>query len=80
MKRLSRNKVTPIDTILDESGQLLDRNEDKLAHWRIHFEKVLNVDSNVSKDVLAGVMDNSDTEVADVTREEVEKAVVKLKR
>ena len=54
--------MTPIDTILDESGQLLDRNEDKLARWRRHFEKVLNVDSNVSKDVLAGVMvmDTSD--------------------
>ena len=79
MKRLSGNKVTPIDTILDESGQLLDRNEDKLARWRRHFEKVLNVDNDVSEEVLAGVVDNSDMEVTDVTREEVEKAVVKLK-
>ena len=31
MKRLSGNKVTPADTILDKSGQPLKRNEEKLA-------------------------------------------------
>ena len=44
MKRLNGSKVTPIDTILDESGQPLQRNEEKLARWQRHFEKVLNVD------------------------------------
>ena len=37
------------------------------------------MDNDVSEDVLAGVMDNSDTEVPDVIREEGKKAVVKLK-
>ena len=31
MKRLNGGEVTPIDTILDESGQPLQRNEEKLA-------------------------------------------------
>ena len=59
MKRLNGSKVTPIHIILDESGQPLQRNEEKLAHWRRHFEKVLNVDNAVSEEVLAGVMDNA---------------------
>ena len=37
------------------------------------------MDNDVSEDVLAGVMDNSDTEVPNVMREEGKKAVVKLK-
>ena len=70
MTRLSGNKVTLIDTIpRDKSGQPLDRNEDELACWRRHFEKVLNEDNNVSEGVLAGVMDKFNTELPDVIRE-----------
>ena len=78
-RRLSGNKVTPADTILDESGQPLQRNEEKLARWRRHFEKVLNIDNAVSEEVMAGIVDNADVETPDVTREEVEKAMTKLK-
>ena len=79
MKRLSGNKVTPADTILDESGQPLQRNEETLARWRRHFERVLNVDNLVSEEVMSGIMDNADVETPDVTKEEVEKAMMKLK-
>ena len=79
MKRLCGKKVTPADTILDESGQPLQRNEEKLARWRRHFKKVLNVDNAMSEEVMVGIMDNADVETPDVTREEVEKAMKKLK-
>ena len=78
MKRLSGNKVTPVDTILNKSGQMLQSNEEKLACWRRHFEKVLNVDNAVSEDVLAGMMVNANVYTPEVTREEVEKAMAKL--
>ena len=68
-----------IDTILDEAGQPLQRNEDKLARWRRHFEEVLNVDNAVCEDVLAKIMDNTDAETLEVAREEVERAVIKLR-
>ena len=55
----------------------MQRNEDKLARWRRHFEEVLNVNNAVGEDVLAKVMDNADAETPKVTREEVERAVVK---
>ena len=71
--------MTPADTILDESGQPLQRNEEKLARWRRHFEKVLNVDNAVSEEVMVGTMVNADVETQDVTREEVEKAMTMLK-
>ena len=79
IKRLSGKKVTPADTILDVSGQPLQRNEEKLARWRRHFKKVLNVDNAVSEEVMVGIMNNADVQTPDVTREEVEKAMMKLK-
>ena len=57
----------------------MQRNEKKLVYWRRHFEKVLNVDNAVSEEVMVGIMDNADVETPDVTREEVEKAMTKLK-
>ena len=77
MKRLTGNKVTPIDTILDEAGRPLQKIEDKLARWRRDFEEVLNVDNAVGEDVLAKVMDNTGADTLEVTREELERAVVK---
>ena len=71
--------MTLIETILDEAGRPLQRNEDKMAHWRRHFEEVLNVNNAVGEDVLAKVMDNTDAETLEVTREEVERAVLKLR-
>ena len=56
----------------------MQRNEEKLEHWRRHFEKVLNVDNAVSEEVMVGIMGNADVEKPDVTREEV-KAMTKLK-
>ena len=37
------------------------------------------MDNAVSEDVLAGEMDNANVDTPEVTREEVEKAMVKLK-
>ena len=40
MKRLTNSKVTPEGTILDERGNPLHTPEEKLAHWKRHFEGV----------------------------------------
>ena len=60
LKRLSGSKPRPADTILDEVGQPLQRNEDKLARWKRHFHDVLNVGNAVAAAVLAEVEDNGD--------------------
>ena len=78
LKRLSGSKTRPVDTILDEAGQPLQRKEDKLARWKRHFEQVLNVENAVTADVRAEVVDNGNLDTPDVTREEVAKAVKRL--
>ena len=78
MKQLANSRVTPADTILDEISQPLQKAEEKLAHWERHFESVLNVHSTVAEEALAGLVDHSQMEETEVTREEVEKAVGKL--
>ena len=47
MKQLTDNKVTPMSTILDESGQPLQKSEEKLEQCKSHFEKVWNVQNVV---------------------------------
>ena len=47
MKQLTDNRVIPMSTILDESGQPLQKSEEKLEWWKNHFEKVLNVQNVV---------------------------------
>ena len=42
MKQLINSRVTPADTILEEIGQPFQKAEEKLAHWKRHFESVLN--------------------------------------
>ena len=55
----------------------MQRNEDKLARWRRHFQDdiVLNVENVVADEVLAEVEDNGNADTPNVTREEVVKAV-----
>ena len=36
MKQLADNRVTPMNTILDESGQPLQKSEEKLEWWMSH--------------------------------------------
>lgn len=79
MQQLTNNRVTPADTILDEAGQPLQKANEKLAHWKRHFEGILNVQSTVAEDVLAGLVDHSQVDEPEVTREEVKKAVGKLR-
>ena len=79
LKRLNGSKVRPVETILDEAGQPLQRNEDKLARWKRHFEQVLNVENAVAADIVAEVVDNGSVDTPDVTREEVAKAVRRLR-
>ena len=78
LKRLSGSKSRPVDTILDEVGQPLQSNEDKLARWRRHFQDVLNVENAVAAEVMTEVEDNGDTDTPEVTREVVMKAVMRL--
>ena len=58
MKQLTNSKVTPADTILDETGQPLQKAEEKLARWSEHFKSVLNVQSTVAEEALAGLVDH----------------------
>ena len=67
-----------MSTILDESGQPLQKSEEKLERWKSHFEKVLNVQNVVEATVLEDLEDCSETDAPQVTREEVEQAVKKL--
>ena len=79
MKQLTNSRTTPVDTILDETGQHLQKAEEKLARWERHFASVLNVHSTVPEEALAGLVDHSQMDEPEVTREEVEKAVSKLR-
>ena len=49
-----------------------------MARWKRHFEKVLNVQSVVADSVVEELVDHSEAETTQVTREEVERAVRKL--
>ena len=78
MRQLTATRVKPMSTIMDESGQPLQKSEEKLARWKRHFEKVLNVQSVVADSVVEELEDQSEAETTQVTREEVEWAVRKL--
>ena len=54
-------------------------SEERLSRWKRHFEGVLNVPSTVAAEVIANVEDLATTDTTEVTREEVEVAVRKLK-
>ena len=75
MKQLTNNRVTPVNTILDETGQPPQKAKEKLAV----FKGVLNVKSTVAEDVLAGLVGHSQVDEPEVTREEIEKAAGKLR-
>ena len=79
LRDLNANNVRPAPTILHESGQPLKSKVEKLAHWKKYFEGMLNVQGTVTEEGTAGVEDLSATDAAEVTREEVECAVSKLK-
>ena len=78
MRQLTATRAIPMNTIMDESGQPLQKSEEKLARWKRHFEKVLNVQSVVAGNVIEELEDRSEVETTQVTREEVEQAVRKL--
>ena len=79
MKRLTNSKVTPEGTILDERGNPLHTPEEKLARWKRHFEGVLNVQGTADEEAMASLEDLSQVDTPEVTREEVERAVKKLR-
>ena len=78
MRQPTATRVIPMNTIMDESGQPLQKSEERLARWKRHFEKVLNVQSVVEGNVVEELEDRSEVEITQVTREEVEQAVRKL--
>ena len=79
MKRLTNSKVTPEGTILDERGNPLHTAEEKLACWNRHFEGVINVQGTAAEEAMASLGDLSQVDTPEVTREEVERAVKKLR-
>ena len=79
MKQLTNSKVTREGTILDESGTPLQGTEEKLAHWKRHFEGVLSVQGTVAEEAMASLEDLSHVDTPAVTRKEVERAVKRLR-
>ena len=67
-----------MSTILDERGQPLQKSEEKLEPWKQHFEKVLKEQNEVEANVLEDLEDHSESDMSQLTREEVEQAVNKL--
>ena len=74
MKQLTHNRTVPISTILDESGQKIEK---KLERWKQHFEKVLKVWNEVEVNVLGDLEDHSKTDTHQVIRE-VKQAVKEI--
>ena len=66
-----------MSTIMDESGQPLQKSGEKLAWWKRHFEKVLNVQSVVAESVVEELEDHSEAETTQVTREKVETTITR---
>ena len=71
--------MLPTNTILDEEGQILKSPEEKLAGWQRHFTKVLNIQNEVAEEVVSEMENHSHGETPEVTREEVNRAVWKLR-
>ena len=79
LRDLNASRVKPTSTIWDERGHPIQTSEERLSRWKRHFEGVLNVPSTVAAEVIANVEDLATTDTTEVTREEVEVAVRKLK-
>ena len=79
LRDLTASRVKPTSTILDERGHPIQTSEERLSRWKRHFEGVLNVPSTVEAAVIADVEDQATTDSREITREEVELAVRKLK-
>ena len=79
MRKLTNSRVIPTNTILDEKGQTIRNPEETLARWQRHFAEVLNVQKKAAEEVVSELEDHSHGETDEVSREEVEKAVGKLR-
>ena len=79
MRKLTNSRVIPTNTILDEKGQTIKNSEETLTRWQRYFAEVLNVQKKAAEEVLSELEDYSHGETAEVSREEVEEAVGKLR-
>ena len=79
MRKLTNSRVRPTNTILDAEGQIIKNPEENLARWQRHFAKVLNVQNHVAEDVVSQLENHSHGESPELTREEVKRAVWKLR-
>ena len=78
MRRLN-SKQPSVSNIVNEDGELLQTNEERMARWRRHFAGILNVEHGVSENTTDHLIDNSGGETPEITRGEVVKAVQRLK-
>ena len=78
MRRLNARQPS-VTNILSENGELLQTNEEKMARWKRHFAGILNVEHAVSEDITNHLTDNSEGETSEITRDEVVKAIRRLK-
>ena len=79
MRKLTNSRFVPTNTILDEKGQTIRNPEETLARWQRHFAEVLTVQKKAADEVVSELEDHSHRETDEVSREEVEKAVGKLR-
>ena len=74
------SRVKPLSTILDESGDPIQTSRERLPWWKMHFKGVLNVPaSTVAVEVIAHVVDQVMSDTTEVTGEEVEMVMRKMK-
>ena len=79
LRDLNVSRFKPTSTIFDEMGQPIQTSKERLSCWKRHFEGVINVPTTVVAEVIADVEDQATNDTSEVTREEVEVAVRKLK-
>ena len=54
---------------LNENGELLQTDEEKMARWKRHFAGILNVEHVIiSEDITNHLIDNSEGETSEDTR------------
>ena len=59
--------------MLDEINEPSSNTQEYTARWMRHFDKVLSIDREVTKDTVGELEDNSSNQPNDISREEVVK-------
>ena len=67
MSRLNVRQLS-VTNNLNEDGELLQTDKEKMAWWKRHFAGILNVEHVISEDITNHLIDNSEGETSEDTR------------